>query len=376
MYSFLFALVLGTNIVVAKSESKTSKEEKTELKKKGKKRSKKAAGKTIQVLPSNDSNSIAVSPIAGAVKSPQKARVQTNVHRNVGNERKSGAVKPVQGAKKSPQKARVQTNVHRTSTSDVGSHRRTNSSRPQSIQHQNTPVLVDKSIYTPRGWNPRYHRVELPSEYSSLDPRRWGAGVLHYNPPRSQNTRVIERHKGSRTGKSYQPRRQINRSQQLSLGGRGTVYSSGYVDGGEYVDAGVGLAVGYRFFEALGAEVSYHHFSEHLGSADSDRTNAPIQAVGQVYLFPWTKVSPFVSVGYAWNQIDVNDQYRVKDETKQAIQEGLLTGPVAGAGVEFSFSKHLGLSAEGRYLLYQNIRSEEPAKDNGITLTTGLNLYF
>ena len=392
---------------MAKSEPIISTEEKKEGKKKGKKRSKISSDKATVLSPQNDSNSATIIPLTGATQSPQKSRVQTNVYRNVGNERKSSSVKPVHSAKKSPQKSRVQTNVHR----NVGNERKSSSVKPvhsakkspqksrvQTNIHrgypsatdgqrqrvvsqpptkkERDPIVVDKSMYTPRGWNPEYHRIEIPSEYSSIDPRRWGAGVFHYNPPRSQSARVVERYQGSRTGKSHQPRREINRRQQLSVGGRGTVYGSGYVDGGEYVDAGVGLAVGYRFFEALGAELSYHYFSEHLGESDSDRTNVPIQAVGQLHLFPWTKVSPFVSAGYAWNQIDVHDHYQVNGESKQALQAGILTGPVVGAGVEFSLSKHLALSAEGRYLMYQNLRFDDPAKDNGVTLTSGLNLYF
>ena len=98
--------------------------------------------------------------------------------------------------------------------------------------------------------------------------------------------------------------------------------------------------------------------------------------MGQVFLFPWTKISPFASAGYAWNQVDLNDYYQAGGEGKLAEQEGILKGPVVGAGVEYNFSKHMGITAEGRYLMYNNLQENDPARDNGIILSGGLNLYF
>jgi len=238
-----------------------------------------------------------------------------------------------------------------------------------------SPVLVGKSVYTPEGWNPQYHRTELQEEYGGFDPRKWGAGYFFYNPPKNNKTKVVNRHQGKDFSKQYHPKKQVDRTKKLSLGARGMSYHSGYVDGGDYRDLGFGVAMGYRPIESVGVELSYSQFSQDFGES-SDRLNIPLQAVGQVYLFPWTKVSPYLSAGYAWNQLEVDDYYRVNGEERRAIQEAFLTGPVFGAGVSFAISKSLGVSAEGRYLMFNNLDENDPARDNGLILTSGINLYF
>ena len=459
MHSILLMVTLGITMAEAKPSSKAPTKEDSSEESKSKKKSskKKSSTKTVSkkkvktqkskvvTKKKDDSKTQAIKPVTGAKRSgPKKAKVQTNVHRNVGSERKPGAVKPVTGAKRSgPKKAKVQTDVHRNVGSErkpeavkpvtgakrsspkkarvqtdvhrnVGSERNPTAVPPVQGRKKNTtkrevvrnppkkktsstsvpykrapvqkqktppqkkraPVVVEKSVHTPQGWNPNYHRMDIPREYSSLDPRRWGAGYVYYNPPKNGKAKVVNQHRGKKVSKGYTPKREVDRGKRLSFGARGMSYRSGYVDGGEYIDVGVGVALGYRPVEALGLEVSYSQFSQNLGGSSPDRLNTPLQTVGQVYLFPWTKVSPFFSAGYAWNQIDVDDYYLVNGEGKQAIQEGVLTGPVFGAGVEYAFSKRFGVSAEGRYLMYNNLQDEDPARDNGLTLTTGLNLYF
>jgi opacity protein-like surface antigen len=326
---------------------------------------------------------------------PKYGRVDTNVHRsNVGKEHRPEVKDPIPSTKPSnPKYGRVDTNVHRN---NVGKEHRPEvkdpipSTKPSNPKygrvdtnvHRNpgpttkkVPEVIHKSSQTPQGWNPQYHRVQTPTEYSSFDPRRWGAGYVYYNPPKKKSIRVVNTNKGRKVSKGYRPLRSVDRNHQLSLGGRGVTYRSGYVDGGDYIDPGIGLAIGYRPVEALGAEISYSHFSQNIGE-NSDRKNAPVQAVGQVYLFPWTRVSPFASVGYAWNQVDIDDHYHVDGEGKHAEQSGVLAGPVFGAGVELNVTKNLGLKTEARYLQYNNISETDLAKDNGLILSGGITLYF
>jgi len=157
---------------------------------------------------------------------------------------------------------------------------------------------------------------------------------------------------------------------QMSIGIRGMTYQSGYVYGGEYLDPGLGVAVGYRPMEKFGGELSYSHFSE------ENRTNQPIQAVGQFFMFQDKPLYPFVSAGYAWNNVDLTDTYSGGEEPQVVTQTGRLTGPVIGGGLGATVFNNFSLSAEARYMMYNNIKKDQPALDNGLMFTAGINYHF
>ena len=171
-------------------------------------------------------------------------------------------------------------------------------------------------------------------------------------------------------------RKGINRRGMTSVGVQGINYGSGYVDGQTYLDPGLGIGVGVRLLNAVGVELSYSTLSEQLLLDTPERLNRPLQGVGQLYLMPRQKLSPFVSAGIVGNAIALNDTYQLKGTKKKAEQESLLLGGVLGAGLEYNVSKNLGFKAEGRYLNYQNTIESQPAIEDALQISAGISVYF
>ena len=118
-------------------------------------------------------------------------------------------------------------------------------------------------------------------------------------------------------------------------------------------DVGGGLAIGYRPAESLGVELSYAQFSQNHASSTPDRLNNPLQAVGQVYLFPWTRVSPFVSAGYSWNTVDFDDNCRAEGEER--VAQFIIASDDAASLGDYSFNIHLSANSEDNFDNFEQI---------------------
>lgn len=189
------------------------------------------------------------------------------------------------------------------------------------------------------------------------------------NPSTAVRTQAIQQAQARK-------KKKMNRRGMTSLGVQGLNYWSGYDDGSRYLDPGLGLAIGTRLLNGVGVELSYSAFSDILLVESPERLNRPVQAVGQLYLMPSQKFSPFISVGVVANAIDLQDQYQWKGKEKTAEQEALLFGGVLGAGMEFNVSRHLGLKVEGRYFNYKNTVETLPAIDDAFDISAGVSVYF
>jgi opacity protein-like surface antigen len=196
-------------------------------------------------------------------------------------------------------------------------------------------------------------------------------------PPQKKVTRPVPAVKKQATQQAQaRKKKKMNRRGMTSLGVQGLNYWSGYGDGKEYLDPGLGLAIGARLLNGIGVEVSYSAFSDLLLVESPERLNRPVQAVGQLYLMPSGKFSPFISAGVVANAIDLQDQYQWEGKEKMAEQESLLLGGVLGAGMEFNVSRHLGLKVEGRYFNYQNTVEGLPAIEDAFDISAGVSVYF
>ena len=107
--------------------------------------------------------------------------------------------------------------------------------------------------------------------------------------------------------------------------GLGTLsFASDYVDGGAYNDGGLGMSLGLRLIPRFEIEGSYGHYTDSTLESSRNRLNRPVQLVGQVHPFPDSVVSPFVSGGYVWNNISIDDEYIADGENKERAQAGRL----------------------------------------------------
>jgi opacity protein-like surface antigen len=186
------------------------------------------------------------------------------------------------------------------------------------------------------------------------------------------------------TGGLSTSRRQNNNRGSSNGGGMGQTsfglgtlsFASDYVDGGAYQDGGVGMSLGFRPVPQFEIEASYGQYTDSTLESSRNRLNRPIQLVGQFHMFPTQVVSPFVSGGYVWNPIDIDDVYLVDGEQTTAQQEDLLTGLALGAGVTFNVHQRIALELDGRLFQYNNLEQFDDAGDTATLVSMGVVVNF
>ncbi len=259
-----------------------------------------------------------------------------------------------------------------------------NSSRPVSSPRPAArPAKPTHRVYhanwAPARWAPSYHRYHIHG-VSHYSPRYWGAGVFYYNPPpRRHNVVVVNRTvTGEKAGRAdTAPTRAVNRDGDIGFGLRGGTYGTEYLGGGGYSDMGVGLTARFRPVEAVGLEVAYEHHSQNFED-DTERVNNPLQASVQVYAFPWTRVSPYATLGLTWNSRSITDSYYNNETFRYDVAQAddTLFGPHAGLGLELALGDSAALNFEGRYINYLNVTPEDVSAPGAVQGTAGLNFYF
>lgn len=159
--------------------------------------------------------------------------------------------------------------------------------------------------------------------------------------------------------------------------GLGTLsFASDYVDGGAYKDGGMGLSFGYRPIPQFELEAAYGRYTDSVMESSRNRLNRPLQLTAQVHPFADQFVSPFISGGYVWNDILIDDEYVVFGDTKSAQHEGLLTGLVLGAGVTMNVHSNIALELDGRLFQYNNLERWDDAGDTATLVSMGVVVGF
>ena len=233
-------------------------------------------------------------------------------------------------------------------------------------------VRVERNRYVPDRWAPGYHRRGL-GHMPRYHPQYWSSGVFLYNPPTHQHTvTVVETGGGTQTVEknAEKPLRAVDRSSSFSVGLRGGSYQGRGLDGQRHADNGLGVAARYRFVESLGVEVAW---ARHLDSweTDSTRTTEPLAVSGQLFAFPWSRVSPYLSAGYTWTDRSSSLQ-GASDRVK---------GPHGGLGLELAIGDSAAIGVEGRYSHYGQLESIENISNSykragALQGTLGMNFYF
>ena len=222
----------------------------------------------------------------------------------------------------------------------------TGSSKSRQPRERNS--LVNAIALWPLSWT-------LPVAVNSSLPQ-WGSG----------NSKTARRTPSFKTP---------SHSIQGSIGGFGNIYSSGYRDGRSYQDGGAGISLGIRVAKVVGLEVSASQHTDGVGLAKKERSNSPVQLVGQISLLPRSTIRPFVSAGYGWNNISIDDTLPGAKLT-QINHQQRLNGPVAGIGIELMVGDHIGFTSEWRHLWYSNVEQGAEILDHGDLISAGVGFYF
>ncbi len=199
-------------------------------------------------------------------------------------------------------------------------------------------------------------------------PRYWSSGVFLYNPPVERHTvTVIERGGGTQTVErdAEKPLRAVDRAGTVAIGVRGGSAIGKGLDGEVHGDNGLGITGRFRPVEALGVEVAWMHHRDSW-EQQADRTTSPLSVSGQVFAFPWTRVSPYLSAGYTWTSLT------------DGAATGQLKGPHGGVGLELAIGESAALGIEGRYTHYGDFDAlpKNTTSAGALQGTLGLNFYF
>jgi len=183
---------------------------------------------------------------------------------------------------------------------------------------------------------------------------------------------------GQKAGRAdTKPTRAVDRRGDFGIGMSAGSYMSGYDGGGGYGDMGLGLTARFRPVESVGLEVAYSHSSQSWDDG-TERINNPLQASVNLYAFPWTRVSPYATVGLTWNNRQINDTYY--DESTGEFNVAQISdtqfGPHAGLGMEFALGDSAALNFEGRYVNYLDREEGDLSSGDAVQGTMGLSFYF
>lgn len=212
-------------------------------------------------------------------------------------------------------------------------------------------------------------------------PRYWTAGVFVYNPPPPRHEVVVVQQSPSGGTQVVQdapaPTRAVDRRGDFGIGVTGGSYMSGYEGGGGYGDLGLGLTARFRPVDAIGFEASWSHHAQNWNGL-TERSNNPFQASAQLFAFPWTKVSPYVTTGLTWNNRQLADLWVNDDTGMQELTQRTDTqfGAHLGLGMEFAIGDSAALNLDARYIGWMNQDLEDPSAPGALQTNAGLVFYF
>jgi opacity protein-like surface antigen len=298
---------------------------------------------------------------------------------------KTQKAKPQEARPAAPANSNERQAAHGRSQNTTASHARPDAAnkRPSSKKRpapQNRPAannghpnrtVVHRRAYVPTRWNVNYHRYHVRG-VPRHHPRYWSAGVFYYNPPPARHKVVVVNDAGHQVS---EPTRALDRSNSFGVGLSAGSYNSGYKAGGGYGDMGIGLTATYRPVEAVGFELAWTHYDQSWDES-TDRIHEPVQASVNLYAFPWSRVSPYATVGVTQTGRDVQDTWFDGLTEQTTTTQQTVFGPHAGLGVEFALGSTAALDLETRYISYLDVEEGDPSASSAVQGTMGLKFYF
>ncbi len=177
---------------------------------------------------------------------------------------------------------------------------------------------------------------------------------------------------GSSTGSVASINRKVDRYDTFSAGAKlgSTLGAYEGVADSTYSDTGVGVYGRYRLAEPVGLELAYTYSS----TTDQDaplRYSHTLQPSVQFFLFPWTRVSPYGTLGLTFDT--TYDEDRGTGGQGQSVKDSAW-GAHAGLGIEFAIGDNVALDFEARAI--QFVEGHPDTLDNQIQTSAGLSWYF
>ncbi len=224
-------------------------------------------------------------------------------------------------------------------------------------------------------WNSHRTPYRWYGPWRAGHPTHWYHGVFVYGPPVVYVGGGGGGNGGGEGGggsRAKEPKREVSRAGDWSIGVRGGSYLSGFQDGSGYGDAGLGIAARYRPIEPLGFEVAWT-YHDATWSGNTSRIQQPLMVSAELFAFPWSRVSPYVLAGVTMTDRNIA-QPSVFGQTFATEQD--LWGPHGGLGIEFGLGKTASLNFDARFIGYVNKPEDDPARAGAVQANMGLNFYF
>jgi len=197
-------------------------------------------------------------------------------------------------------------------------------------------------------------------------------GILLYGPRPTAHAHYANEEQVAIRKKDL-PERAVDRAGSLAVGLRGGGYWSSTPDAtAVFADPGGGLLARYRPVEFLGLEGGFQHA---VGAAGVD-AGAPLRqhtlgtVSAQIFAFPWSRVSPFVSLGGTGQDSDLQLL-----GAADGVNSPTLWGAHGGLGVELAIGQSLAIDLDARYNHYLNAAAHE-AVPAAVTTNLGLLFHF
>jgi len=170
------------------------------------------------------------------------------------------------------------------------------------------------------------------------------------------------------------PKRKLDRDGAFSVGLSTGSYMSGYDLGGEFSDFGLGVNARFRPVEGLGFEMAYSVHDDTF-DGDTERTTTMLAPSVQVFAAPWSRVSPYASVGVTFTDRQYNDTWTDGFEEFQTTINDSSFGPHAGIGLEIALGQNAAIDFEARAIGYLD-NQEGGTVPGAIQTTFGAQWYF
>ena len=259
---------------------------------------------------------------------------------------------------------RSSSNEHRSSSNGHRSHR--SHSRSNTSSHRQAHVRYSRA----RSRMGHHSAFRHFRPYHS-GPARWYHGTVVYGPYPQHHARI---RRGGGSDSVAMPNRSIDRNGDFSVGLRSGTYLSGYEAGGDFSDFGLGVAARFRPVESLGFEVAYSYHNDTF-DAESERATSVLQPSLQVFLLPWTRFSPYATMGLTWTERSYNDTWTDGLNEFNTQVEDSTFGPHVGLGLELALGENASIDFETRAIGYLSTQ-EVDTLPGAVQATFGGNFYF
>jgi opacity protein-like surface antigen len=223
------------------------------------------------------------------------------------------------------------------------------------------------------GVHKRPHRWHHGWQSTHRRPVRWYHGVFVYGPNVHHHNRVRRGYYKETTAVPM-PRRKIDRDGAFSVGLTTGSYASGYDLGGDFSDFGMGVTARFRPVEGLGLEVAYSVHDDTF-DGETERTTTMLAPSIQAFIAPWSRVSPYASVGVTFAERAYDDTWTDGHEEFTTQINDSSFGPHVGIGLEIALGQNAALNFEARAIGYLD-NQQGGTIPGAVQSTFGAQWYF